>query len=61
MQITQNNKFAISFQYPKEEMSDEVDFLHGDKHQSFLQAVSTFLTSFLKGDTIIMDEMIKHS
>ena len=36
-QITQNNKFAISLQYVKKEVSDEVDFLHADKHESFLQ------------------------
>ena len=29
-------------------MSDEVDFLQADKHQSFLQ-VDTFLRSFLMG------------
>ena len=27
-QIVQNNKFAISLQYLKKEMSDAVDFLH---------------------------------
>ena len=36
-QITQNNKFAISLQYLKKELSDEVDFLHADKHESLLQ------------------------
>ena len=36
-QITQNNKFAISLQYLKKEVSDETDFLHTDKHESFLQ------------------------
>ena len=36
-QITQNNKFAISLQYLKKEVSDEVDFLHANKHESFLQ------------------------
>ena len=36
-QIAQNNKFAISLQYLKKELSDEVDFLHADKHQSMLQ------------------------
>ena len=36
-QITQNNKFAISLQYLKKEVSDEVDFLHADKHESCLQ------------------------
>ena len=36
-QINWNNKFALSFQYLKKEVSDEVDFLHADKHESFLQ------------------------
>ena len=35
--ITQNKNFAISLQYLKKEVSDEVDFLHADKHESFLQ------------------------
>ena len=47
-QTTQNNKFAISLQYLKKEvniketynnfgLSDEVDILHADEHESFLQ------------------------
>ena len=36
-QSTQNNKFAISFQNPKENRKNEVDFLLADKHQRFLQ------------------------
>ena len=36
-QISQNNKFAISLQYLKNEVSDEVDFLHAENHKSFLQ------------------------
>ena len=36
-QITQNNKFAIPLQHVKKEVSDEVDFLHADKHESLLQ------------------------
>ena len=35
--ITQHNKFAISVQHVKEEVSDEVNFLHADKHESLLQ------------------------
>ena len=27
----------MSLKYLKKEVRDEVDFLHGDKHQSFLQ------------------------
>ena len=30
-------KFAISLQYLKKEVSDEVDFLQADKQESFLQ------------------------
>ena len=36
-QSSQNSKFAMSLQYLKKEVRDEVDFLHVDKHQSFLQ------------------------
>ena len=36
-QITQNNKFAISLQHVKKEVSDVVDSLHADKHESLLQ------------------------
>ena len=35
-QITQNKKFVISLQYLQKQVSDEVDFLHADKHESFL-------------------------
>ena len=41
---TQNNKFAISSQYLKENVRDEVDFLPADKRQRFLPI-----------DTIILD------
>ena len=36
-QITQSKKFATSLKYLKKEVSNEVDFLHADKHESFLQ------------------------
>ena len=39
VQITQNNKFAISLQYLKKEESDKVEFLYADKHESLLQMV----------------------
>ena len=45
-QITQNNKFAISLQYLKKELSDEVDFLHADKHESLLQIDTMILTGW---------------
>ena len=48
-QSTQNNKFAISLQYSKENMNDEVeevregDFLLADKHEIFLQIDSVII------------------
>ena len=35
--FSQNRKFVITLQYLKKEVRDEVDFLHADKRQSFLQ------------------------
>ena len=49
-QITQNNKFAISLQYIKKKVSDEVDCFDADKHQSFLHI-----------NTMILMGMVKHS
>ena len=49
-QSTQNNEFSISLQYFKKEVSNEVDFLHADKHESFQQI-----------DAMILMGMIKHS
>ena len=49
-QITQNKNFAISLQYLKKEVSDDVEFLHSDKHESLLQI-----------DTMILTGMVKHS
>ena len=49
-QINQNNKFAISLECCIKEVTDEVDFLHADQHESILQI-----------DTIILMAMIKHS
>ena len=43
-QITQSNKFAISLQYLKKEVSDEVDLSMHDKNESFLRI-----------DTVIID------
>ena len=48
-QFTQNNKFAISLQYIKKEVSDGVNFLHADKHESLIQI-----------DTMILMGMAKH-
>ena len=42
-QSNQNNKFAITLEYLKENMKDEVDFLPVDKRQSFLQIYTVIL------------------
>ena len=41
-QSKQNNKFAISLQYLKKEVRDEVHFLYADKHQSFYKLALSF-------------------
>ena len=46
--ITQYDKFAISLQYLKKEVSDEVDFLHADKHESLIQIDTTILMGMAK-------------
>ena len=47
--ITQNNKFTVSLQHLKKEVSDAVDFLHVGKHKSWLQI-----------DTMILMKMVKY-
>ena len=36
-ETSQNSKFAMSLQYLGKVVRDEVDFLHADKHQHFLE------------------------
>ena len=43
-------KLTISLQYHMKEVSDEVDFLHADKHETLLQI-----------DTMILMGMVKYS
>ena len=45
-QITQNNKFSISLQYLKKEVSDEVDILHVGKNESYLQIDTVIFDGF---------------
>ena len=47
VQITQNNKFAISLQYVKREESDIADILQADKHESLLEKM---ILRFFDGD-----------
>ena len=49
-QITKSSKFVISLQYLLKELSDEVDFLHAEEHEYFLQI-----------STIILIGMVEHS
>ena len=52
---SQNNKFAMSSQYrkKKKKMRYGVDFLHEDKHQSFLKV--DLNTLGIKGDSTIIE------
>ena len=62
-QSFQSSIFVMSLQYLKKEVRDEVDFLHADKHQSFLPV--DFNTSGIKfSDRVILSllmVLIKHS
>ena len=57
------SKFVISLQYLRKEVRDAADFLHADKHQSFLQVDFTILgikVSYKVVLSLLMG-MIKHS
>ena len=47
----------------QKQVTDEIDFIHADKHQSFLHTLFQHCGHqiFLQLDTIIIDGMIKHS
>ena len=47
-QITQNNKFAVSLQYFKKELSYKVDFLDADMHECFVQIDTMILMGVVK-------------
>ena len=53
----------MSLQYLIKDVRDEVDFLHVDKHQSFLQVDFNTLNIkvFCKGILLLLMGMIKHS
>ena len=60
---SQNTKFAMSLQYVKKEVRDEVGFVDADKHQSFLQVDFNTLsikTSYKVILSLLMNK-IKHS
>ena len=62
-QSSQNSKFTMSLQYLKKELGDEVDFLHIDKHQGFLQVDFNILgiKDAYKVILSLLLGMIKHS
>ena len=47
-QINENNKYAVSLQYRKKEVSGEVDFLHAEKHETFLQIKTMIIIGIFK-------------
>ena len=50
-QSSQKSKFTMSLQYLKKDNRSEVDFLHADKHQNFLQVdFNTGHQNLLQGD-----------
>ena len=62
-QSSQNKKFAMSLQYLKKEVKDEVDFLHADKYQSSQKFISTLWASKFPTRLVLslLMGMIKHS
>ena len=72
-QSSQNGKFAITLQYLKKEVRDEVDFLHAEKRQSSLQVdfntlsikvsygINMGLIKFNKGILSLLMGMNEHS
>ena len=62
-QSFQYSKFAMSLQYLKKEVRDEVDFLDVDKHQSLLQIDFNTLDINVSYKMILslLMGMIKHS
>ena len=40
VQVTKNKKFAIFLQYLTKEVNDEVNFLHAEDYEGFLQVKS---------------------
>ena len=58
----QNVKFKMSLQYLQKQVRDEVDFLHADKHQSFLQVYFNNLgiKVFHKLILLLLMGIIKH-
>ena len=62
-QSSPKSNFVMSLQYLRKEVRDEVDFLHADKHQSFLQVDFKILCTKVSYKVVLSLLMgrIKHS
>ena len=60
-QSYRNSKLAMSLQYLKKEVRNEVDFLHADKHQSFLQLDFSTLGFQVSQKVILSLLLVKNS
>ena len=62
-QNSQNSKFAMSLQYLKKQIGNEVDFLHADKNQNFPQVDfnTVSIKVFYKVILSLLMGMIKNS
>ena len=62
-QSSPKSKFVMSLQYFRKEVRDEVDFLHANKHQSFLQVDFSILGIKVSYKVVLslLISRIKHS
>ena len=58
-QSSQNSKFAMSLQYLKKKVRDEVDFLHADKNQVSFNTLGTKIS--YKVILSLLRSVMKHS
>ena len=62
-QSSQKSKFVMFLQYFKKKVRDEVDFLHADKHETFLQVDFSTLDIKVFSNVVLslLMDMIKYS
>ena len=59
-QSSEYSKFAMSLQYPKREVREEVDFLHTDQNFPQVNFTSLSIKVFYKVILSLLMDMIKH-
>ena len=59
-QSSEHSKFAMSLQYPKREVREEVDFLHTDQNFPQVNFTSLSIKVFYKVILSLLMDMIKH-